>query len=116
MLTRICHDLFPLASLAEQESYLVQAKVEKYLLPEELLDVASHIVASVEEDAIWVRGISEQAKTTILKFGGILRLESEQIELDKLAWSDLVYHCPEWAAIRLAAYDCLSSLGCKEAT
>jgi len=115
MVAHICHVLFPLASLTEQERYMVHAIPEQYLLPHDLLNDAFHVVSPVEENSPWTRRMSEQEKAAVLRFGVVLRSQSEQIDVDKLAWVDLVHHCPVWKSIRLAAQDCLSSLGCMNA-
>jgi hypothetical protein len=107
----VCDKLVRLASEAAQERWMVKATKDEYLLPDDLLNDAFHVVESIRGGVPWVTDLDERDRDAILRFG--LVLESEAAEMDEMhmEWVRLVRDCAPWAAIRTAARQCLSDLG-----
>ena len=102
--------LAPLASLEQQERFIVRGTRAEYLLPHEVLDGAAHAVALALSKPHEESGLTPAEVEAIRQFDVVLRWEARDLDLDAWSNEDLVRRCPEWAEIRSAAADCLASL------
>lgn len=102
--------LEPLASLAEQERFIVDASKDEYLLAGELLDDALALVTAIENRYPWTQRLNETERQVVTTFGKVLRQEAGKLDVESLAAAELVYHCQPWANVREAAGQCLAAL------
>ena len=98
----ICRNLGDLASVRIQHRFIRDATKEEYLLPEELIDRASHAV----QLALASTTLSAKHRNAILKFANTL--EATRPDFNKADFYDTD---TQWISLRMAAADCLQSLG-----
>lgn len=98
----ICRNLADLASVRIQHRFIGNATKEEYILPDELLECAANAVRLAQTSTT----LNAKHRDAVLKFANTL--ETARPNFNR---ADFYNTDSQWIDLRMAAADCLQSLG-----
>ena len=102
--------LAPLASLAAQRRYIVQATRDEYLVPEELLNDADDVIRQVRTMPAVRDALPASAVQAILDLDDLLDAADDAAQSPQSS-EQLVEHDAAWQAVREHVARCLDMVG-----
>src|SRR5262249_39840612 len=113
MKKRIVDSIARLASLELQRRFIVNGTIDRYLLPEELLEEAISVLKLTAANLDCRALVSDQEMTCIVSLLQFLEVESPKLPIEETQFSnaELIEQNESWLTIRNKAMECLTTFG-----